>query len=451
MQLEITREFIDQIAEAIARQDQDQIRAAMADFYPADITTVLYELDTEQSKYVLAALDAEVGAEILTDLDSEVRTSFLRHYSSNEIARFIDQMDSDDAVDILNEQSVKVREEVIAHLQDQKLAAHVVDLLHYNDDCAGGLMAKELIKVNVNWQVRQCIDEIRRQAEQVDKIYSVYVVDDQDKLLGRVGVKSLLLANDFTRIADIYDTEVFSIESYKDESEVVEVMQKYDLESIPVVNVQGKLLGRITFDDVVDVIQEQAELSRQLMTGITEDVEEDDSIFRLVRARIPWLLIGMGGGLLGARFMGLFEKDIAIVPAMAFFIPLITATGGNVGIQSSSIIIQSLASNTVIFENYLQRLIKVLSVALLNALIISILVFAFNLLFFKEEMILSVVVSVALFSVVLLASLMGTITPILLNRFGINPAVAAGPFITTANDLLGLAVYFMVAHLLYNL
>lgn len=450
VQQEITREFIALIEEAVERRDADFILSQMGEMYPADITTVLYELDAEQSKYVMELLPAETGAEILSDLDSDIRAEFLHHFTTAEIAKYLNEMDSDDAVDILNEQSVQTREEVIALLDNEEKAAHIIDLLHYDEDCAGGLMAKEFIKVNLNWRVRQCIEEIRRQAENVEKIYAMYVVDDRDILVGRIGLKALILSDDNTRIADIYDDDVISIESYKDEKEVVDVMQKYDLDAIPVVNVQGKLLGRITIDDVVDVMQEQAELSRQLMTGISENIEEDDSVLRLSRARLPWLIIGMVGGLIGARFMGLFEKDIALIPAMAFFIPLITATGGNVGIQSSSLVIQTLASSSVILDNMSKRLFKVLLVAILNAAVISLLVMLFNILF-AEEIRLAVVVSVALFSVVLLASLMGTITPMVLNRFGINPAVAAGPFITTANDLLGLAIYFTVAHLLYHL
>jgi magnesium transporter len=450
MQVEITREFINQVEDAIARQDNAFILDAMTDMYPADITTVLYELDAHESKYVMDLLPPDVGAEILSGLDYDIRTDFLQYFTSQEVARYVDEMHSDDAVDILNEQSVQRREEVIALLDNEEKAEDILDLLHYEEDCAGGLMGKELIKVNLNWRVRQCIEEIRRQAEDVERIYTVYVVDNKDTLVGRVSVKTLLLSKDDKLILDIYNPDVISIESFRDENEVVGVMQKYDLEAIPVINIQGRLLGRITIDDVVDVMQEQAELSRQLMTGITENVEEDDSVYRISRSRLPWLIIGMVGGLLAAQFMGFFEHDIAVLPALALFVPLITATGGNVGIQSSSIIIQTLSSNTVIFENTLQRLLKVMLVALLNALIISILVFAFSYLF-RQELKLSIVVSFALFSVVMLASLMGTITPMILDRFGINPAVAAGPFITTANDLLGLAIYFGVAHLLYNM
>ena len=447
MQLEITKEYIEQVEEAIARNDKDFILETMGDMYPADITTVLYELNEEESKYVMYLLPADVGAEILSDLDEDIRTDFLKEFTSEEIARYVNLMESDDAVDILNELSVKRREEVIALLENEEKVADIIDLLHYEEDCAGGLMAKEFIKVNLNWRVRQCIEEIRRQAENVEKIYAIYVVDHRDILVGRIGMKDLILANDETKIADIYDPDVISIESYKDEEEVVAIMQKYDLEAIPVVNIQGKLLGRITIDDVVDVIQEQAELSRQLMTGITEGVEEDDSIIRLSRARLPWLIIGMVGGLIGAEFIKQFERDIAIVPAMAIFMPLITATGGNVGIQSSSLIIQTLANKSIIMDNISQRLFKVLLVALINGIIISSLVMGFNVLL-DRDVTLSVVVSIALFSVILLASFMGTIMPMILDKFGVNPAVAAGPFITTANDLLGLAVYFLVAHLL---
>ncbi|GAB2534576.1 magnesium transporter [Rufibacter soli] len=450
MQSEITREFIDQIEDAIERRDTEFLLSNMEEMYAVDITTVLYELNTEQSKYVMDVLPSEVGAQILSDLDADVRINFLKNFTTEEIARYIGEMDSDDAVDLLNEQPVQRKEEIIALLEDQEHVADIIDLLHYDEDCAGGLMAKELIKVNINWRVGQCIEEIRRQAEEVEKVYAVYVVDDRDKLVGRLGMKTLILTNDNTPISEVYEPEVISIESYKGDQEVAAVMQKYDLDAIPVVNIQGRLLGRITIDDVIDVIQEQAELSRQLMTGITENIEEDDSVFRLSRARLPWLMVGMVGGLLGARFIGLFEGDIAVIPALAMFTPLITATGGNVGIQSSSIIIQTLANKTIMFDNFTSRIIKVLLVALINGLVMSGLVLGFNVLF-GVQLTLSIVVAVALFSVVLLSSFMGTVTPMILDKYGVNPAVAAGPFITTANDLLGLGIYFLVAHLLLSL
>ena len=447
MEFALTVEYYDWLKEAIARDDAEAIKKSMKDIYAADITTLLYEFGEGDSKYVLDMLDAELTAEVITNLEPEIRRKFLKNYSSTELARYIDLADSDDAADILHEQPIIVREEVIALLSNPEQASNIVDLLRYEEDCAGGLMAKELMKANVNWTVKQCIEEIRRQAENVEKVYSVYVINDEGVLLGRVSLKKIIISNDKTKIADIFEGDVISVETYKKDVEVAEIMQKYDLEAIPVVNVQGKLLGRITIDDIVDVITEQAELERQAMSGISENIEEDDSIWVLSRARLPWLIIGMMGGIIGARLLNLYEADIIAIPAMSFFIPLIMATGGNVGIQSSSLVLQSMAYRSA-FENTLfQRFVKMFFVALLNGLVIATLVLGINIAFGQTVM-LALVVSIALLSVVVLASFMGTITPIILDKFGVNPALASGPFITTANDIIGLAVYFGVAHLL---
>ncbi|MCH8316967.1 MAG: magnesium transporter [Bacteroidetes bacterium] len=449
MKFKLTKEFITEVEEAIERNDADFVKRCFSRMHAADITSVLHELETNQSKYVLDLIDIEIGAEIISDLEEEPRKKFLKSFSSEEIAKYINFIDSDDAVDILNEQPVKTREEVIALTEDEEKAEHILNLLHYDEDCAGGLMAVELIKARADWTVLQCINEIRRQAKKVEKFYSVYVVDNNDRLVGRVSIKNILLDDDDTKIADLYKDEVISVETYRDANEVAAIMQKYDLEAIPVVNVQGKLLGRITIDDVIDVITEQAESERQLMSGISENVEEDSSIWMLSRARLPWLIIGVVGGLLCAKIIGLFEKDLIVIPAMAFFIPLIIATGGNVGVQSSSLVVQSLASKTIMLDNLLQRLLKQLLVACINGIVISGLVFALNA-YMVLDIKLALVVSTALFAVVILASFMGTITPIVLDKLNINPALASGPFITTVIDLLGLAVYFVLAHLLYN-
>ena len=447
---ELSKEYLDRLNQAIDEGDVAFVAQTMHEVNPADISEVLEELEVEAAATVLNVLSAEVGAVVVSEMDDDDRNKLLKTLTPPRIAEFINLLDSDDAVDILSDLPLKVREQVIASLENPEKEASILDLLRYEDDCAGGLMAKELIKCNLNWKVSQCIEEIRRQAENVQKIYSVYVVDDQGYLKGRIALKRIILADDNRLVADLYDDDIIAVETYLHEEEVAAIMRKYDLEAVPVVNVQGKLLGRITIDDVVDVMAELAEQERQLMSGISEDVEEDDSVWMLSRARLPWLIIGMAGGLLGAQFIGLFEKDIALIPAMAFFIPLITATGGNVGIQSSSIVVQSLANRDMIGQSLLRRLLKVLVVALVNGLALSLLVFGVNFVL-GHPYTLAGVVSIALFSVVLLASFMGTITPLILDKLGINPALASGPFITTANDLIGLAVYFGVAHLLYNL
>lgn len=446
IEFELTREFRDRFQQALDARDDAFVCSALDSVKAADITALLYEFNSEESKYVMDLLSIDLQAEIISDLDSETRKNFLKIYQPREISVFLNQLDSDDVADILHELPVKVREQVLSGLGTE-LRHQVTELLRYEENVAGGLMAKELIKARVNWTVVQCVDEIRKQAENVTKFYAVYVVDEQDRLLGRAALQDLIVSDARTIVGDICERDIISVETFLEDWEVAEIMRKYDLESVPVVNVQGQLVGRITIDDVVDVITEQAEEERQLMTGISEDVEEDDSVWRNSRARLPWLLIGIAGGLMNAKFMGLFEGELARVTAIAFFTPLIQATGGNVGIQSSSLIVQSLANPDFVDEGLWKRLLKVFFVAMLNGVVLSTLVLAANIVLFGEYE-LSLVVSIALFSVVVFASFIGTVTPLILNRYGYNPALAAGPFITTINDLLGLTIYFFTIHLL---
>jgi magnesium transporter len=450
MQFELTEEYLDSLIQAVNARKNSWIREQLDELHPQDISSVIHELEPGHSKYVIHLLEDETGAQVIRELDPEYRKKLFKEFTPDEIGKYIGYIDSDDAVDIINELPVKEKEEVISLVDNKEKADHIRDLIHYDEDCAGGLMAKELIRANLNWTVTQCIEEIRRQSKNVSRIYSVYVVDNLDKLLGIVSLKKMLLAEDDTLIADIYEPEIISVETYISAEEVSQIMEKYDLEAIPVVNVHGKLLGRITIDDVVDVIKERAEQDIQMMAGISGPAEDDDSVWNLSKVRLPWLVIGMTGGMLGARFIGLFEKDISMIPAMAFFIPLITATGGNVGIQTSSVVVQSLARESGYGAFNFSSFLKVLVVAIINGVALSSIVFGLNMIL-GEDMKLAVVVSTALMSVVLLATAMGTITPLVLDKLGYNPALAAGPFITTANDLLGLAIYFLVAQSLYHL
>ena len=368
---ELTKEFRDRFQEALDARDEQFIRNALAHVKAADITSLLYEFNSEESKYVMDLLDIEIQAEIISDLDRDTRKKFLKVYPPSEIINFLNQLASDDTADILNELPIKEREQVLSGLEPE-LKLQVTELLRYEENVAGGLMAKELIKARYNWTVVQCVDEIRKQAENVNKFYAVYVVDEADKLLGRVALQDLIVSDARTIVVDIIEKDIVAVETYLEDWQVAEMMKKYDLESVPVVNVQGQLVGRITIDDVVDVITEQAEEERQIMAGISEDVEEDDSVWRNTRARLPWLLIGIAGGLMNAKFMGLFEAELARVTAIAFFTPLIQATGGNVGIQSSSLIVQSLANPDFVDEGLWKRLVKVFFVAILNGLVLAV-------------------------------------------------------------------------------
>ncbi len=443
---ELSKEYLSALEIAIEERNSAFIRNTMEGVNSADISALLDELNADMAKYVIDILDNEVGAEIIEDLEETTRTKFLENFTPKEVADYITEMDSDDAVDIINELPAKTREEVISEIIDPDTAAHIHELMRYVEDCAGGLMAKEMIVANLNWDIVQTIEEIRRQRENVDRIYAVYVVDDKHKLLGKVSVKDILLANDNTHISEIYDEDVISVETYMDEEEVADIMQKYDLDVVPVVNLQGKLVGRITIDDIVDVITDQAEEDRQLMSGISSDVEEDDSIWVILKARLPWLIIGLVGGIVGAFVIRGFEDQIQTITGLALFIPLIMATGGNVGVQSSTLVVQSLANKSVFTDSLGKRLLKMVAIAMFTGLVLGSISFFFVYLY--GEVKLGLVVAIALQAVVLLASFTGTATPLILDRFGINPALASGPFITTANDMLGITVYLLIANLL---
>ena len=459
MKFSLTNEFREDLKIAIENKDVRFIKSSFEGVSPADITELLYEFDSVQSKYVVDNIDLETASKIISELDEDTRQIFLTNFESAEIAKYLEIIDSDDGADILSELSPEVRNETILSISDKEKSKNLKDLLQYDDDVAGGLMAKELVKCNINWKINQCIDLIKKQAEKVSRIYSVYVTDNKGELLGKVSLKDIIVASDNSRIKDIYDDYVISVDSKMNQEEVAIIMQKYDLDVLPVINKRGKLLGRITIDDVVDVITETAEEERQIMSGITSDVEEDDSIWKLSNARLPWLVIGIFGGLFGAFFLGSFENNYfegnELFISLSFFIPLIMATAGNVGIQSASIVIQSL-SNPSAFENtVLNRLFKVLFISILNGLVLALIVYfglsIFDYLNFLNLEIYSKtaqIVSISLFSIVLVSSILGTITPIILDRLKFNPVLASGPFITTTNDLIALAIYFLVAILI---
>ena len=448
---ELSKEYLETLKDSISLQETDFILQSMEGVNNADVAAILDELNMEEALFVLRTLDHSLSANILIELDEDAQYKVIKAMDTRELALLVDRMESDDAADVLSQLVVTEREEIIGYLQEKEKAVHILDLLSYEEDSAGGLMAKELIKANINWNVVQTIDEIRRQAEKVDKIHTIYVVDNKERLLGRVSLKKIILSSADIKIANIYEEEVISVPTYMDEEEVADIMRKYDLEVLPVVNVKGKLVGRITVDDILDVMRDLADEDIQAMSGISNDVEESDSVFKLSRARLPWLLIGMFGGLLGAGFISFFEEGLNAVTALAFFIPLITATGGNVGIQSSSLVVQTLANKSIFEDSVGTRFGKVLIVALINGFVLAGFVFFTVAFVYGESTNFGFVVSSALFCVVIIASFMGTLTPIILEKIGINPAMASGPFITTANDLMGLAVYFAVATLLLKL
>ncbi len=447
---ELNRDFIDNLKQAVSNNDEVEVHNLIKDMHAADIAELYSGLNIEEAKFVYLLLDSETAADVLKELEEDDREQFLAVLPGDVIARqFIDEMDSDDAADILGELSDDKKEEILQHIDDLEQAGEIVDLLGYDEDSAGGLMAKELIKVNENWDVETCIREIRKQAEEVDDVYYVYVVDDNDILRGTVSLKRIMIARSNAKIKNLFKPDIISVKTDTSSEEVANIMEKYDIVALPVIDSIGRLMGRITIDDVVDVIREEAEKDYQMISGITEDVEPSDNVFILTRARIPWLFIGLIGGILGAQIIGIYEAEIKIDPKLAMFVPLIAAMGGNVGVQSSSIVVQGLANKSINFDTTWKKLLKELSVALIIAGTFSSLILLYNLLF-SSTLELTLTVSTSLFSVIMFASVFGTFIPLILDRYKIDPAVATGPFITTTNDVLGLFIYFGIGRLLYG-
>ena len=450
MEFKISREFLTEIEQLISENKSQELLLLLEDIHFADIAEIMEELDDYGASYIFNTLNSEKTAEILLELDEEVREKILRNLSPKEIAEELNELSTDDAADIIAELPQDKKEQVISELEDVEHAKDIVDLLRYDEDTAGGLMGKELVKVNENWNVLTCVKEMRSQAENVTRVHSIYVIDDEERLKGRLSLKDLLTTSTKTPISEVYIKKVDYVKVDTKDVEVARIMQKYDLEAIPVVDELGRLVGRITIDDIVDVIKEEADKDYQLAAGISQDVEADDSVLELTKARLPWLVLALLGGFISVYVLGLFEPIISLHPELFFFTPLIAAMAGNVGVQSSAIIVQGLANNTIIGP-IIERLLKELSLSLLNGLILSVILLLGSYYLLGYEIHVGYTVAIALLSVIIMASLIGTFIPIILNKYGIDPALATGPFITTSNDILGILTFFTIAKIILGI
>ncbi|MAJ32293.1 MAG: magnesium transporter [Flavobacteriaceae bacterium] len=445
----LTSEFLTEIQSAINSKNKKMLLKRTADLHYADLAEVINELNPQEATYLVKLFPSEKTADVFTELDEDLREDILAKLTSEEIAAEIAELDTDDAVDIITELDEEIAKEVISNLNDREHAAEIVELLRYDEDTAGGLMAKELIRVNENWSINNCVREMRAQAGQVTRVHSIYVVDDDNTLKGRLSLKDLLMAPDKAHIKDVYIKKVDYVEVNEDSEEVAKIMAKYDLEAIPVVDEMRRLVGRITIDDIVDVIKEEADKDYQQMAGITQDVEASDSILELTKARLPWLIVGLLGGLGAAVIMGGFEDILTKHALLFFFTPLIAAMAGNVGVQSSAIIVQGLA-NDDIKGGILPRVLKEMLLALFNGIILAVLLFACTWIW-KGSLASALAISISLIVVIIIAGIIGTFTPMFLHKNKIDPALATGPFITTCNDIFGILIYFWIAKLILGI
>ncbi|WP_027077210.1 magnesium transporter [Maribacter antarcticus] len=439
----LTEELVTKIEQLIESQGDAALNSLLEDVHYADIAEIINELDEDEATYLIKLLESDKTSDVLTELDEDVREAILGNLSSKEIAEELEELDTDDAADIIGELPQEIVQQVISEIEDREHAKDIVDLLRYDENSAGGLMAKELVKVLDSWNVLACVKEMRIQAENVTRVHSIYVVNEDDMLMGRLSLKDLLTAKNTAQIKDVFIPKVDYVNVNEKPEEVAKIMSKYDLEAIPVIDEIGRLVGRITIDDIVDVIREEAEKDYQMAAGISKDVEADDSIWELTRARLPWLILGLFGGAGAAVIMGGFEEMFKQYTILFLFTPLIAAMAGNVGVQSSAIIVQGLA-NDDIKGSIGSRLIKEMLLALLNGVILAALLLLFTWVW-KGDFLTALAISLSLIAVIVVAGFIGTFTPLFLHKRGIDPAIATGPFITTSNDIFGILIYFMIA------
>ena len=445
--IEITKESIEELVALIKAQDQEELLPVLEKLYPADIAELFDDLELDEAVYVASLLEPQKKVDVLTELEADVKLKFLDGYTNDKIANdFFAYLDSDDAADILNSMDTTQGKEILRTLEDKEHSKNISSLLKFADNVAGGLMAKELIKVKLNWTVKQCTDEIRLQAEEVSKVYTIYVVDDYDELVGWVSLKAILLAKEKMTVDEIYNDNIIYEYTYTSGEEVASTIQKYDLVALPIVDAFNRLVGRITFDDIIDFVKEEADKDYQMLSGISGGKDTSDTVISNTKARLPWLIVGLAGGIASSLVIGGFEEELTKNVQLALFMPLIMAMAGNVGVQSSSIMVQGLANNSITNSDVWGKLGKELAIAIINGLVCSGLLLGYGYIS-GNHLDIMMTVSLALLSVILMAAVIGTIVPLALDKLKIDPALATGPFITTSNDLLGLFLYFMIGNI----
>ena len=444
-QFKINDELISKIKKLIEDNNRDKLLSSLADIHYADLAEIFELLETTEVIFLVKIFDKQKIADALAEIDEDLREIILEKLSAKEIAEKIVELDTDDATDVISKLTEERQERVFSQIKNAELTDDIKELLKYDEDTAGGLMAKELVSVNENLSISKCLDEIRKQAKNVTRVHSIYVVDSKNRLKGRLSLKDVVTAKPRSKVKDIYIPNVDYVTVDQEGEDVAKIMSKYDLEAIPVTNKRKILLGRITIDDIVDLIKDEAEKDYQLAAGISSEVEVNDSIFQLTKARLPWLFLGLLGGL-GSVFILKDFEQIMNQPDLRnlfFYTPLIAAMAGNVGVQSSAIIVQGLA-NDLVKGSLLNRLFKEIGLSLINGFVLSVILIIFGQIV-NQDLLMSLTIAGSMMGVIIIASLVGTFVPIILNKQGIDPAIATGPFITTANDIFGIFLFFYIA------
>jgi len=445
--LDIDAAVVDDVTVLIANGQRGMVLNLVADLYPADIALVLRHLPFEEARRMFRWLPAELAGDTVAELDDTFRASLLEGLPQPNLTELLDALDTDDAADVLADLPEEVALDLLPTLEDTD---DLTELLDYGEETAGGLMAREFVSIRPEWTFAEATEQVRRSSEEVDEMYTAYVTEEDGTLVGLLSLKQLLLSPADALVRDVMDAEFISVTTDVDQEEVGRIVQRYDLVSLPVLDNAGHLMGRITIDDVVDVIRDEAEEDIQIMSGLTGDEGTSDTIFRISRGRLPWLVIGLIGSGLSGSVITSFEGALQQAVVLATFIPIVTAMGGNAAVQSAAIAVQGLSSGELWVDDIFKRVGKEIAVAMVNgAVVAALLCTAVAVFDLGDPGLLVATLGLTMLTISVMATTNGALIPFILTRFGVDPASAMGPFVTTLNDILGLTVYFLIASYIY--
>ena len=433
----------EKIEELLEEENFQELTKLLKDTHPADIAFLFPRFNKSEQQVILDLLESEQASDVLVELDDHAQEKVLKNLDEDRIAALIDELESDEAADVLASVEPEVAEKVLETL-DEDTREEVQQLMEYDEDTAGGIMSTDLVAVRDDMTVSEAVKEIQRLAEEVDNIYGVWVIDKSRKLKGLVSMKNLVIAHANTKISNITDSDIQVVDAGIDQETVAHMMKRYDLISIPVVDDKDRLLGRVSWDDAMEVMDEESSEDLGYISGTGEEEPSTRSIFNSSKERLPWLIAGLAGGIVAALIMSKFVDSLQTLITLTFFVPIITAMGGNVGIQSSTLVVRGLATGEISFQDTGQRILKELGVAILNGVILSIILAAI-ILFWQNLIFESLVISFSLLVVILVSALIGVAVPFMLKRINIDPALAMGPFVTISNDIVGVFIYLYIA------
>ncbi|NBC00704.1 MAG: magnesium transporter [Bacteroidetes bacterium] len=445
--LQVDEAMVEDIAALVAAEDQGMVLNLLVDLHPVDLAVLLARLPEIEARQLFAWLPPELAGDVLAELDAAERGVLLLGISGERLRKLIDELDTDDAVDVLSELPDRRVADVLPKLED---TYDLTALLTYPEQSAGGLMAREFVAVPASVTAFEATEAVRHRARDIDDIYSVFVLTTDGHLKGVVSLKNLMLSPADTPLDDLMETDFVSVPTGMDQEEVARIMERYDLVALPVLDENGVMAGRITIDDVMRVVRTEAEEDMQLMSGVSGAEQPGDSVLRISRGRMPWLLIGLLGAGLSGTVIGTFEATLEQAVVLAAFIPIVTAMGGNAAVQSAAIAVQGLSSGKLWPGDLMRRMGKEMLVAIVNGLLLAaLLCLMIFLLQLGDVTRLVLTLGVTMFTVILLATTNGALVPFVLKKMGVDPASAMGPFVTTLNDIIGLTVYFIYASALY--